>query len=374
MHVLHLYAGNLFGGIERMLLALWRGRTASGDALRHHFALCFDGKLAEELRADGAPVTIIGPLHATRFWQVSAARRRVRQLILSQRVDVVLAHGLWVHGLLGPEVRKRTVPLALWVHDVPVGGGRLEQRASRIHPDLLIANSRFTLSAAGSLFDGVSSVIQHPMIEFSPVPDRAAARQQVRRSLATREDAAVIVQVSRMQPSKGHSVLLRALAKLQWGDSWECWIAGAPQRPQEEAYFAGLQELADELGVAPRVRFLGFCEDTSSLLAAADVFCQPNTEPEGFGVSFVEALAAGVPVVTSDLGAALEIIDKGCGRLVPAGDVESLGAQLDVLLNDPQLRASLSQAALQRGRELCDVPASVAALRAALGSVVTVPA
>ena len=70
MHVLHLYAGNLFGGIERMLLALWRGRRACGDAMRHHFALCFDGKLAEDLRGEGAAVTIIGPLHATRFWQV----------------------------------------------------------------------------------------------------------------------------------------------------------------------------------------------------------------------------------------------------------------------------------------------------------------
>ena len=57
---------------------------------------------------------------------------------------------------------------------------------------------------------------------------------------------------------------------------------------------------------------------------AADIHCQPNTAPEPFGLVFVEALYAGLPVVTTALGGALEILTDACGVLVPAGDAPAL--------------------------------------------------
>ena len=60
--------------------------------------------------------------------------------------------------------------------------------------------------------------------------------------------------------------------------------------------------------------------DVPRLLAAADIHCQPNISPEPFGIAFIEALAAGLPVVTSAIGGAIEIVDDTCGRLVPASD------------------------------------------------------
>src|SRR5207244_6281041 len=67
-------------------------------------------------------------------------------------------------------------------------------------------------------------------------------------------------------------------------------------------YFRELHRSADTLDIAERVRFLGLRNDVPALMRAADVYCQPNTDSEGFSLAFVEACLAGLPIVTSALG------------------------------------------------------------------------
>jgi glycosyltransferase involved in cell wall biosynthesis len=90
------------------------------------------------------------------------------------------------------------------------------------------------------------------------------------------------------------------------------------------------------------------------LLAAADIFCQPNTAGEPFGIVFIEALNAHLPVVTSNLGGAREIVDDTCGVLVPTSDVPALSETLRKLIQDPVLRKSLGSNGPTRARGLCD--------------------
>ena len=84
-------------------------------------------------------------------------------------------------------------------------------------------------------------------------------------------------------------------------------------------------------------------------MAAADVFCQPNTGPEPFGMVLVEAFYAGLPVVTSGFGGAAEIVDQTCGVLTKPGDAEAVAAALRGLIEDPSRRRALGAAA-QAGR------------------------
>ena len=91
---------------------------------------------------------------------------------------------------------------------------------------------------------------------------------------------------------------------------------------------AELRTAANRAGIADRVRFLGQRADVPRLMAAADVFCQPNIGPEPFGIVFVEALYAGLPVVTSGFGGAAEIVDQTCGVLTTPGDPEAVAAAL----------------------------------------------
>jgi glycosyltransferase involved in cell wall biosynthesis len=144
------------------------------------------------------------------------------------------------------------------------------------------------------------------------------------------------------------------------------WIAGAPQRPHEQAYEAELKMIVGGTGIASRVRFLGDRSDVPAILGAADIHCQPNAAPEPFGLAFVEALYAGLPVVTSDFGGPREIVTPACGMLVPPNDMTALRTALQALIASPQRRAELGAAGPARARELCDPARQIAMLEGVL--------
>jgi glycosyltransferase involved in cell wall biosynthesis len=108
------------------------------------------------------------------------------------------------------------------------------------------------------------------------------------------------------------------------------------------------------LGIADQVKWLGERQDVRRLLASADIHCQANLRPEPFGIAYVEALAAGLPVVASRAGGVTEIVDDSCGVLVPPGDSTALAAALDRLIRDRSFRATLAAAAPARARRLSD--------------------
>src|SRR5690242_18482923 len=110
MRVLHVHAGNLYGGIEAVLLTLARQRALCA-ALEPSFALCFEGRLSAELSDGGAPVHSLGPVRVSRPWTLWRARRRLRDLLGRTRPDVVIHHGCWPHAVFAPATRSRPVPL-----------------------------------------------------------------------------------------------------------------------------------------------------------------------------------------------------------------------------------------------------------------------
>ena len=127
--------------------------------------------------------------------------------------------------------------------------------------------------------------------------------------------------------------------------------------PEGDGDIDTLVASAHRCGIEDRLRWLGERQDVRRLLAAADVHCQANVAPEPFGVAYVEALAAGLPVVASSAGGAIEIVDSSCGVLVPPGDAEALARALAPLIADGAIRAKLGAGAPARARQLCD-PAS----------------
>jgi glycosyltransferase involved in cell wall biosynthesis len=141
------------------------------------------------------------------------------------------------------------------------------------------------------------------------------------------------------------------------------------QRPQEHQYLAELESLCRELGLGDRVRFLGQRSDIPRLLAAADIHCQANLRPESFGIAFVEGMYAGLPVVTTAMGGALEIVDDSCGVLVPPGDPRRLGEALARLIQDRDYRCRLGAAAPARARAVSDPATRLRQLAQVLGSL-----
>ncbi len=369
MRVLHVHSGNLYGGVESMMLTLAREsaraanpvpalKSTGGNASHtHEFALAFDARIAADLRASGATVHSLGAVRARRPLSVLRARRRLADLLAAERYRAVICHMPWAYALFAPAVRRASIPLVFWMHAAPHGHWT-ERFAGRKPPDLAICNSLFTGSKLPQIFPQRAAEIVYCPVDVSAPRLSTAERLALRGEFATPPDAIVIVQAGRMESLKGHTTLLRALARLR-DRNWICWQVGAAQRPHEQAYSDGLMRLAHELGIADRVKFLGHRSDVAHVLDAADIYCQPNLEPDAFGISFVEALGAHLPVVTTALGGALEIVDQSCGVLVKPDDPAALADALARLIDDTEERRRLGAAGPARARELCDPAAAL---------------
>lgn len=357
LKVLHCAAGNLYGGVETFLRTLDGSREMT-PGLAQEFAVCFEGQLAAELRATGATVHSLGGVRFSRPWTVWRARKALAAVLKGRRVDVLINHGCWPQMLFGPTARRSGQAVGFWMHDtVGKAGHWIDRRAARCVPDLVLVNSYCTAETLPRLYRHVwSEVVRYPV--QPRLVDRAGARAGVRGETGTAETDVVIVTACRLESWKGHRLLLDALGRLRDMAGWTAWVAGGVQRPHERAYLDDLRASARSLGIAERVRFLGQRGDVPRVLSAADVHCQPNVSPEPFGIAFVEALYAGLPVVSTRMGGAAEIVTDDCGRLTPPGDPGALAAVLSNLIDDPVTRARLGAAGPARAAELC-APGSV---------------
>jgi len=191
---------------------------------------------------------------------------------------------------------------------------------------------------------------------------------EIRSELGARVDDVVILTASRMEPWKGHLQLVRAVGTLNEPRA-TLWIAGGAQRAHERAHAAAVVDEVRKLGLESRSRFLGERRDVDRLLAGADVLVQSNIEPEPFGIIFAEALRAGVPVLTTNMGGAPEIVDDSCGLLVRPDDPAALVTALHSLVSDRALREALGAAGPGRAAMLCDPTRVVAQLFEAVASI-----
>jgi glycosyltransferase involved in cell wall biosynthesis len=330
LRVLHVNAGNMYGGIERALTTFAQYRS-SDPALVQEFALCFEGRQADELREAGVDVHLLGKARFSRPWTVAAARHRLSRLLKSRRFDVVLTHGGWCQALAGPVARRLGLRLANYVHG-PFGSRPWFYRiVSDVSPDGYIANSEYTVNQIRAATRKPVHLVRPPIQSRLPLDDRKT-RASIRGELGVSEFEKVILLAGRLEPLKGHLVLIKAAGLLPTELPWRIWIAGGPQSAEQKKYLNELQNEVRRLELASRVLFLGERTDVPRLMSAADVYCQPNTAPESFGLTFVEALQAGLPVVTSDIGGAREILTPGLGFLTTVGDAHGVAKALTKLL------------------------------------------
>ena len=355
--MLHVAAGNLFGGVETFLrtLARYRERVPELDS---EFALCFEGRLATELRGESAVLHLLGNVRLRDPGSVLRANAKFVRLLRRGRFDAVVTHGEWPHTLFGITTKLCRTKLVAWAHGAPQTPHLLDSLAKRVRPDLLIVNSQHTASALGSTFAGVPSrIIAYPV---EPSSTGLRSRAEVRDELNLSESTVGIVFAARFERWKGHEVLLRAARSLLDRDAsdWRILMCGGVQRPSDEAFADELRCYVRDFGLSSRVQFLGARSDIPDVFGAADVFCQPNTGPEPFGIVFVEALYAGLPVVATRMGGAAEIVDDSCGLLAEPNP-ESVANALHSLVTDGTLRRRLSLGGPKRARELCDPEARI---------------
>jgi glycosyltransferase involved in cell wall biosynthesis len=318
------------GGAEISLLELLSGLDRS--RFRPVLATSAEGPLAARARDARVTVHLIEMRRRTGW---PAAARALARLARKEFAALVHANTLragYVTSFL-PQPR-------VW-HVRDMSYPWLARRACG-RADRVIANSRATADTLG-----ISKAKLR--VVFNGVDPRCFEDHD-RALRADLEPETVLVGiVGRIDPLKGHRVLLDALARSA-GDVW-LWIVGDVAFDRYGDYRATLETQANELG--GRVKFLGWRDDLPEVLAALDIVVQPSTEPEAFGRSAAEAQAAGVPVIATRLGGLPEVVEEGVtGLLIPPGDSDALAEAIRSLATDPERRQAMGAAGRERAQRL----------------------
>jgi glycosyltransferase involved in cell wall biosynthesis len=294
------------------------------------------GPFIDDLRRLGIPVVVLRhlsvPIHPLRDWR---ALREIHAALEDLRPELLATHSSKA-GILGRLAgRSLRVPVVFTVHGwaftpgvPPLHAAAYRQLERLVGPlaSKIITVSEFDrrLGLAARIADADRMVTVHngmPDISerLRADPSRTPAR---------------LVMVARFGVQKDHPTLFRALARLL-DHAWELDLIGdGPLRNEMES-------LAASLGLEARVRFLGQRTDVDQILADAQISLLV-TNWEGFPLSILESMRAGLPVVASSVGGIGESVrDAENGYLVPRGDVELLRDRIERLLTSPDLRTRM---------------------------------
>ena len=165
-------------------------------------------------------------------------------------------------------------------------------------------------------------------------------------------DALLVGIVTRITPEKGIHTLIEATAKLKASPPVQLLVVGGPYFPKDAEYIDSLKTQAEELGVADRVVFTGFLEDTGAILSLLDVVLLASTIPEACPRTIIEAMAAGVPVIATPLGGSKELVTPETGLLVPAEDADAFAAAITQLAEDAEQRKRMGKACRLKAEQL----------------------
>ena len=289
------------------------------------------GPLVDRFRADGIATTISADVDAG--------------VLADLAPDVLLSMGAGGHAWAGPAAADAAVP-AVWWLELTLRGRPAEAAALAV-PAVVAAT--LTETAAAALRDRAPDLAVeviapgvHPdLLVRGRLRDPAAARARLGMDLPP--STALLVMVARLDPIKGQDIAIDAVAQLvDDGHDIHLALVGGAHIGHEGNIAERLRDQADARGVGERVTHAGFAEDPSDWHAAADVAVHASRH-EAFGLTLVEALAHGSPVVASDTDGPRSILDGGrYGLLTEPGDVDALAAALARVLDDEPRRRRMS--------------------------------
>ncbi len=263
--------------------------------------------------------------------------------------EVALIDGLAYGALPERIIARIAAPIVALVHH-PLG---LETGLSREDSARLIDSERRALSQARRVVATSETTAETLRADFDVPAERisVAVPGTDRADRATgSEDMPHLLSVGAVVPRKGFDVLAEALGKLA-GRTWRCTIAGSLDR--DPATADALRVQIDRAGVADRITLTGALEPAAldDVYRSADIFVLPSRY-EGYGMVFTEAMARGLPIVACAAGAVPGTVPRQAGLLVPPDDAAALAQALRQLLDDPNERRSLGNAAFAHVRSL----------------------
>lgn len=303
------------------------------------------GPMIDRLMAMGVETHVIEterPFNVTKWG-------RVRELLRTERIDLVHAHGTRAQSNTFWAAQQLGLPLIYTVHgwSFHPDHNRLVRKAHQLTEQLLMDQADMTICVSESnLREGRgfcrmprSTVILNGinLQRFNP----SLSAYNVRAELGIARDVLLVGYIARITAQKDPFTLLRAVAALPSELNAKFLLVGDGDMK------AAAQQLARELKIESKVIFTDFRQDIPDVLQALDIYCLPSLW-EGLPIGALEAMAMGKAVVASNIASCREIIEHGVnGLLVPPQAPEQLAAAIQQLAASSELRRSLGARAYQ---------------------------
>lgn len=338
MKILHIISSFGAGGAENYAKNLLFGLKRIG------FELClygldpapvsnvacvgFQRRFIAELEASGIGWGLIGTkARRNPMWAI----QKFRTVVHAENPDLIHTH--LTYAAIYTCLATRSKPIVFTHHNTPVRnptvhklflGRRLSRyiAISESSRSALLDEAKIRLDQVTTIFNGVDLSVFHANGPIRQTPD-----------------AVSLIAVGSMTVQKNYPLMLTAMARLIETCRRESItppilkiVGDGPERSR-------LHNLNRELGLSSHVEFLGLRSDVPQLLLEADLYCMSSSW-EGLSIALIEALAAGLPIVATDVGGNREIVEDGvCGFLSKPGDTEDLAAKLWRLVGNSELRA-----------------------------------
>jgi len=309
----------------------------------HVFVLQQGGPLNKYLQELGVPIYDGGLKKGDLVkapWKLIRAEWRLLRIIF--RVKPVIVHSFLPLVTFMGSLAGRLTKVALVITSRRALG-KHQERHILLRPFDLLTNRlshRVTVNSKAVWEDTVHRdhidpgklVLIHNGVDFIPFDSAKPFRKEVRKKLGIRSREKVIIIVANLIPYKGHSDLLEAAQVVLKNIPQVVFLLVGDDR----GIGRDLKEMAIDLDIASKIRFLGLRNDIPQLLAASDISVLPSHE-EGFSNVVLESMAAALPVVATRVGGNPEaIVDGVTGWLVPPGNPVTMAEKIIDLLSDPQ--------------------------------------
>ena len=364
-NILYLDSGSGIGGGQRSLLLLLKHLDAT--RFRSFLGCLGDSMLAAAARKAGHLVT---PLDlpkqhdkgdkVRRFTFDDITRDLLQLKVIFQllwvleekQIDLIHANSL-AAGLIGGIAAKLYgIPIVMHKR-YATAYGVLDRLCEKLLDRVILVSeaTRWAFAPHSKqtlIYNGVELSALRPPLS----PPRWRGGKTLRADLNLDPDALLIGIVTRITPEKGIHLLIEATAKLKASPYIQLLVVGGPYFPKDAEYIDSLKVQAEKLGIADRVIFTGFLEDTGAILSLLDVVLLASTIPEACPRTIIEAMAAGVPVIATPLGGSKELVTPETGILVPAEDADAFADAITQLSEDAERRKRMGKACRLRAEQL----------------------
>ncbi|MBP5979114.1 MAG: glycosyltransferase [Halomonas sp.] len=347
----------------------------AGDLNQRTGGYIYDTRIVEALRDAGRSVDVVSL--AGSFPDADQQASDQLSAALSDLPDAatVVIDGLAMGALPSVIVQhaERLVMTALVHHPLGDEQGLSDKQQKQFHQcelqalaavSHIIVTSRFTQRRLQALADHYSVPITARISVVEPGVEAALIKGEIPPSIGAEPGKPLrLLCVATLVPRKGQDLLVRALAGIT-STNWQCDCYGAAR----DAVFAErVQQLIEDNGLHANIQLHGECDEATLIKAyqEADVLVLPSWY-EGYGMVVTEALAHGLPVITTTGGALDETLPEGAGLKVAPGDVEALKRALSRFCDDATLRDALKAGVLAAREQLNDWQAAGVAFANAL--------